>query len=374
MPKFFIGEIVTLQTHPYNPETNNVIISGEYQMIPPLMVVFEIIEKLALSGEKEAIDKFKCLWFSTKENNFKESYFLESDLKSLNIKNGEDNQEIRVGNLVTLITMPTELNKKRSFLHSETHDTITKSTSSITGMLTFISPVMTVVEIAEFDSEKDKKTAPEIKVKKSYPKKIAKCKWFNAVAEKFSETWIAIDALNALPEVPHKLLQLVDDTIKAKAFLKLENMIIRPTQISNRSGSYYLGYFDYILQQNSTLPFTDLITPSTTTSPFKSHAPFFKQKGRKGKKVLRLTISVEELIKKLLSATNRSYIQIKYKDNFGNVSTRTISQYEFIMGENDLDFSGPLIKYVKAYCHLRRAERHFKLASILEASELDLYY
>jgi len=372
MPKFFIGDIVTLKTHPFCSQTNEITISGEYIMIPPLMVVVEIIDHSAATSTNDPFDKFKCLWFSTKENQFKENYFTEPDLKKVISDKKKELLEIMPGNLVSLSTMPIELGKKRSFLNTETGQTVTKSTSSVTGLLTFISPVMTVTEVTDFDCNKDKKTSPDVKSKKTYPEKVAKCKWFNAVAEKFSECLIALDALAVIPETSDEMLQLVDETIKAKTYLKLKNTIIRPIQISNRSGSYHLDCFDYVLQRNRTMAFTELIIPEALKNPFVEHAPIFQKKGSAGKKTLELTLTVEALIQKVIDAKIKNYIIIKYKDKLGNTSNRTISRYETLMGNEDFTPTGPLIKYLKAYCHLRRANRNFRLAAILEASELDL--
>lgn len=372
MPKFFIGDIVTLKTHPFCNETTEITISGEYQMIPPLMVVVEIIDHSAATSTKDTFDKFKCLWFSTKENQFKENYFLEPDIKKVAFDRKENLLEIKPSDLVSLSTMPIELGKRRSFLNSETGQTITKSTNSVTGLLTFISPVMTVNEVMDFDCSKDTKTSPDVKSIKTYPGKVAKCKWFNSVAEKFSECHIALDALAIIPETSKEMLLLVDETIKAKTYLKLKNTIIRPVQISNRSGTYHVNCFDYVLQQNRTMAFTELINPEVLKNPFLAHAPIFQKKGRGGKKALKLTINVEAIIKKAIGELTKNYIVIKYKDKLGNITTRTISKYEFIMGDDDLNLSSPLIKYLRAYCNLRRADRNFRLAAILEVSELNL--
>ncbi|WDF77014.1 WYL domain-containing protein [Mucilaginibacter sp. KACC 22773] len=367
MPKFLIGDIVTILSHPFTVETTDIVISGEYLMIPPIMVVSEIIDHSKDTPTLQ--DKFKCIWFSTKENQFKESYFSEDDLKSLPAEKS-DISGIAKNSLVSLISSPLELSKRRSFLNRETQQQVTKNTSSIAGLLTFISPVMAVLEIRVFDKLKDKKTSPDIQSKKIYPAQVAKCKWFDSVSEKFSECWIPLECLAALPEVPQSLLALIAQVIKDRHYLKTSTTVVRPDQLSNRSGHYYLSCFDYVLYQNQTIALDEIIDPSVLSNPFKDYAPLFKKHGRKVKE-LKLMIDVEQLIEKSISDTKNNYLVIKYQDNYNNFTVRTISNYELIMGTNPLDPAGLAIKYVRAYCHLRQADRNFKLSGIVDVSVLD---
>jgi len=375
MPKFSIGDVVTLKTHPFCNETTDVVISGEYLMIPPLMVVVEIIDHSVVDHGRDAKDKYKCQWFSTKKNQFKESYFLESDLKYIAFEKDNDPLEIEVGCLVALSTLPIELGKSRSFLNTETNQLGgVKSSSSVTGLLSFVSPIMTVTEIKDFESTKDKKTAPEVKTKKTYPKKLAKCKWFDSLDEKFSECLIAVDALVVLPPIPHELLKLVTKAIKDGKYLKLDYVLLRPIQITNRSGRYFLNCFNYISQQHSTLSFDSLTTSKIISNPIKTIAPLFKPKFQKGHKHLKLIVDIEDLIKKALGRPKKNYIVIRYRDRFGNVTKRSISKYEIILGDDNLNIEETMIKYVRAYCHLRKDERNFRLTSIMEATELKFNY
>jgi len=369
MPKFLIGDIVTIVTHPFTAETSDVVISGEYQMTPPLMMVTEIIDH---STDTQVIaDKYKCLWFSTRENQLKESYLLETDLKKITYE--ADSLPIMGGSLVVLKSSPLELGKRRSFLNKETQQSSTKNTNSIAGLLTFISPVMTVLEVTIFDKSKDKKTSAEIQAKKIYTDEIAKCKWFNAVDEKFSECWIPLSCLTALPDIPHDMLALIKQTIDNLCYLTTDSLLIRPEQISNRSGYYYLTCFDYVLNQNRTIPVDELIHPHVITNPFKDYAPLFKKVGRKTKE-LKIVQTVKDIVEAAITSVDRNYLVIKYKDKFNNFTNRTISNYELIMGPDEDDPAPTPIEYVRAYCHTRKADRNFKLRSIIEVSVLDLTF
>lgn len=371
MPKFVIGDVVTLQTHPFCAETNNIVISGEYLMIPPLMVIVEVIDSSLRSQEKNLEDKYKCIWFSSKKNQFEESYLLESDLKNVKFEKKEQSI-IKSGDLVCLCTLPIELGKERSFLNKETNASSSQVKSSVSALLSFISPIMSVVSIIYYDSTKDKKTAPGLRKYKRYPEKVAKCKWFDAIGEKFSEYLIPLETLMLIPPPPSKLLALLDQAITEKLILKLENTIIRPIQISNRSGSYHLSFFDYISYKNQNLPIENIIEPKPIKNPYKAHAPIFKKRGKSGKKILKLTTSIETILVNAVSRRKKNYIFIKYRDKYNNFTNRTISKYEIIKGVDE--FTGDIIEYLKGYCHLRQADRNFKIKSILEVSELDINY
>ncbi|MEO6285362.1 MAG: hypothetical protein ABIN80_09390 [Dyadobacter sp.] len=372
MAKFSIGDVVTFKTHPFDIITKDVLISGEYSMIPPLMVITEIIDNSVLI-EKDIHDKYACIWYSTKENTFKDGYFPEPELKQFDFPADVGSVDISVGDLVTLKTMPIELGKRRSFLQTETDSTFSKSTNSITALLSFVSPVMLVVAIDPFDPSKDKSTPAGVKPKKTYPETAVKCKWFNSVSEKFSERHIAINALSKLPNLKNNLISLFSDSILHGNHLTSEGTIIKPKQISNRSGLYFITFFDYIKCSDTTASFLSFkALPETIEDPIKRFAPIFKKRGKKAKKTLRITTSVEDLFTKASEGEHRNYIKIKYRDQYGNFTIRTISQYEIISGEDFEESTERLVKYIKAYCHLRNSDRHFKLTNILEAYELNL--
>lgn len=375
MSKFLIGDIVAFQTHPFTSLTNDIIVSGEYQMIPPVMVIVEVIPDSIVKSPRDGQRKYKCLWFSTKQSSFIENYFSESDLKSVFTINMKESNELKVDTLVTLKTMQIELGKKRSFLSTEADHTIQKNTSSISGLLTFVPPVMSVLEILPFNSDSDKKTSPDLKRQKIYPAEMAKCKWFNPTLEKFSETLVPVDALLAIPKLETDLLKVIENAISNSLYLVINKIIVRPQQLSNRSGFYYVTVFNYIEWQTQTLPIGEFGQKIRVKSEYtKNHAPVFKARGKEGKKKLKMSVSIEDMLREAMARNNRNYVWIRYRDQFGSFTQRTLSKYEFIEGENYFEESSGTVKYLKAYCHLRKAERNFLLANIVEATELDLHY
>jgi uncharacterized protein YodC (DUF2158 family) len=370
MSNFALGDVVTIVTHPFNMATNNVMISGEYQMIPPLVIVVEVFE----DGLDLLDIKYKCMWFSTKENLIKESYFQENELKSTTLAKDADLPKFKINDIVALRTLSAELGKKRSFYNTEINKHTTKKSSSETGLLTFISPVMYIVAVDKFDSSKDTKTSPKIKFKKVYPEFVAKCKWFNSVSEKFSECWIPLEALIVIPQVSIELLKKVQKAIDSGKCLRTDTILVNPHQISNRSGYYFLDSFDHISQQNSNLPLETFEDSKIIKNPIKSIAPLFKTTSLKKKQYLKLSLSVQKLIEKAILQGAKNYITIKYRDNLDTFTSRTISKFKIIDGQSDKPGESKIVKYVSAYCHLRGAERNFRLDAILEAKELALKF
>lgn len=370
MPKFSIGEIVTLSTHPFTSITNKVMISGEYLMIPPLMVIIEILLPEALEADGSS-PGYKCIWFSSKDNLMKESYFQENELKATFVREPMA-ETVGINSLVALSTQIYELGKQRSFLNTETQVNTVMRTNRATALLSFISPVMQVIDLRDYDADKDSKTVKHLRSRKIYPTRIAKCKWFNAASEKFSETWIPLDALTVLPQVPDELIREIKVAIERKKYLKMEDRLIKPNQISNRSGYYHLDCFDLIAQTNTSISVRELSDFKIVKSPYKKTAPVFEKKTRRGLKTIKISLTADQLIRHAAIGLPERYLLIKYIDQHGNITTRTLSDYHIYLGEGDTE-SGPIeVEFLVGHCHLRNAERHFRLDSIFEASTFKL--
>jgi len=340
-------------------------------MIPPVMVVIEVTDHSP--SPKPQLNKYKCLWFSTKQNQFKESHFLENDLKNIEAE-VLDASKMVVGDKVVLKTLNIELGKRRSFLNTESSLSGQKQLNNITALLTFVSPIMHVVEIKPFDIEKIKKTSEVTTHTKLYPSTLVKCKWFDSVAEKFSEAFIPQDALLTVPEVDNKLIIKIEKAIKRDRFLDLGGILFKPAQLSNRSGTYYLTGFNHITQQNQTIKVDDLPAFKLLRKPFLATAPFYSVKKKGPKRILSQSQTIRDLIKTAIGRSNNNYVTIKYIDKLDIITRRTISEYEIVLGEDEISSSKKMIEYVRAYCHLRNDIRHFKLDNILEANEINISF
>jgi uncharacterized protein YodC (DUF2158 family) len=370
MSKFSVGEIVTLSTHPFTAVTNKVLISGEYLMIPPLMIVIEIFLPEAPQPDASLFG-YKCIWFSSKDNLIKESYFQESELKTIFARE-QPAENVGINSLVALSTQIYELGKQRSFLNTETHVNTVMRTNKATALLSFISPVMQIIDLRDYDSEKDFKTVKHLRSRKIYPEKIAKCKWFNAASEKFTETWIPLDALTVIPQVPDGLIRRIEVAIEKKKYLKMENRLIKPNQISNRSGYYLLDCFDLIAQINTTIPFADIIGFKIIKSPYRKTSPVFDKKTRRGVKRIKIILTPQQLIRQVALDLPERYLLIKYTDQHGNNTMRTLSDYHIYLGKDNIGSELREVEFLVAHCHLRNAERHFRLENIFEASTYKL--
>ena len=375
MGKIAIGQIVSFISHPYTSEQNNIIISGEYLMTPPVMIIGELIQPI-IAGKKK-IDKknvkCKCIWFSNKTNQFQEDWFRSSELKVV-ADNTKRPSSIKLNNMIALKTLEIELGKKKSNLNVEINQTGSlKDLNSITSVLSFISPVMQCIEIKKFDEKFIKGAAKLTNHVKTFPTKMVKCKWFNPVSEKFSEKFLPIETLYNLPIVSDELINVLTKTIKEGKLLKLTHTIIKPRHISNRSGYYKLTYFDYVLNINKELDISKIGEYKMLANFFKNNAPKFNLK-----RVPPVTLKVldEEINKVIVTAAGRAkknYLRIKYKDTHGNTTVRTIKEYEIVM-ISDIDPTMPQIAFLQGYCYLRKALRSFRISNILEVYELNLPY
>jgi hypothetical protein len=82
MSKFSLGDIVALNSHPYDQFLTSVIISGEPQLLSPLMVIIEVLndtrnqydEKTGEEISKTGNSQCKCIWFSNKSHQFEETW------------------------------------------------------------------------------------------------------------------------------------------------------------------------------------------------------------------------------------------------------------------------------------------------------------
>ncbi len=176
---FQIGSIVALKSHPYintvddGDEVNKkIIFSGETQLISPLMVVIEtLIENKQIFDEHSGIQiagydenqkifafQCKCLWYSSKSNQYEESWFSSKLLKLL-VANEKSKSSFEYekmiksfGAFVTLKTIQLESVKKRSFLNQKGNSN-DENSKTINALLTFVPPLMQVIGTAKSESK-----------------------------------------------------------------------------------------------------------------------------------------------------------------------------------------------------------------------------
>jgi len=367
MSKFALGDVVALLTHPFTKSNTDVIISGEHLLTPPTMVVVEIISRIDTDDEK--FNSYKCTWFSSKKNNFLDQWFNEDELRNLE-RQTKLSPDLSVGCLVALNNLDIELGKRRSYLQIDAQGSSEgKKTSSISAHLPFVSPIMLVMAIVDFDEKKLKKGT--IVKDKIFPEQWVKCKYYNAFLEKYSEVMLPIETLMAVPEVSDDLLKKIQDMIKASEYMRFEDTISKPVNIFNKSGLYILSAFDLISQKYKDLEIHKLPFFTGLKKPYIEFAPMFKVEVVGDTRKLLVKTDVWTLIDELIKSEKRYYLLIRYIDNFGNITKRTVKDYQIVSGQNDLN-PGETINYLNAYCNLRNDVRNFKVKSISEVSVLDI--
>lgn len=369
MSKYCIGDIVSLRTHPFSELSNNIIISGEHLMTPPTMIITEIISRVSEDDENRE-DRYKCIWFSSKKNNFPSYWFSESDLKPVKETASKQVIPIVTGSLVSLKNLRIEMGKRRSYLQIDSKLSGGKTqTSSISAHMIFISPVMLVVDINNHDSTKLPKGHSQ--KDKIFPSQIVKCKYYNAAQEKYSEEFLPIEVLSALESVPDKLIESLEQIIEQSSYLLTKNSILKPINTYCKSGIYFIGAYDSIRMQNRDIELANLTEFKIIKSPFIDTAPSYSIVIEQGIKLLKQGLNVEDFVKAAIADPEKKFLFIKYSDKYGNHTQRTIDNYEIIFG---LGEDSTQIEYLRAYCNIRKAIRHFRINGILEVSKMALNY
>lgn len=371
MSKYFIGDIVSLRTHPFSELSNNIIISGEYLMTPPTMIISEIISRTP-EDEVQREDRYKCIWFSSRKNDFLDQWFSDSDLQPVKVPDSDPVIPIVIGSLVSLKNLRIEMGKRRSYLQIDSKLSGGKTqTSSISAHMTYISPVMLVIEIKNHDSTKLPKGIS--KKDKIFPSQIVKCKYYNAAQEKYSEEFLPIEVLSALPTVPDRLIESLEQIITQSSYLLTESMILKPVNIYCKSGIYFMGAYDPIQLQNRDIELAKLEEFKAIKSPFLNTSPRYSVEVEGGVTLLKQKLNVVQFVRAAAIEPEKKFLYIKYSDKYGNHTQRTIDNYDIVLGLGE-DGTPAQTEYLRAYCNLRKAIRHFRLNGIMEANRMALNY
>lgn len=385
MESFKIGDIVSSNQHPYFETYQESIISGEHLMTPPMMVVVEVLlilknEHSEESGEKileEGMANCKCIWFSSKTYQFEDHWFYSNQLKHIKEKKrNSDEIELKVGATVSLKTIKLELKKKKSSLSVEHSYNESKDKKSITSLLSFVSPVMQVLQIKKTESKEIKFDMKSGKQKRFYPKTEVKCKWFNPSADKFTEKFLPLEVLLVLPMIGNKKIDEINMVIYNRGILVTEQTLFRPSAIYFRSGFYLLSGFDFIKNKSIDIPISDDFVVKTEKDLYVKIAPDFKLiPSHRGKEWSEKS-SIDSLLKD--SVSNRYFTTIKYKNREEKLTTRTVSDIKLHSTLERLETATETtlveVLYLEAYCHLRETIRYFKVDRVISIKQLNLKY
>lgn len=377
-PKYEIGDIVAVNSHPYFENLTKIIASGDTVLLSPLMVVIEILkikEKVKDNLTLKETYRYTCIWFSTKSCQFNNSTLYENDIKLIK-KNISSifPPSLKAGARAILKTAEIEISKKRSSVSYE-DNSITEGNGQIVinPLLSFISPIIQIKDVfvhAHKLQLTEKKSTETIRMVWKWS---LKGSYFNPVKETISEITIPLESLSLIEDVELDRLAFLTKVIKDKQFLNIEALdsktLIKPKTISQRNGSFYLRGFDYITNNIQEFKIDNLTIFAVNETPFVATAPSFDilSKPQSGTADF-IKKEIESAIKK--AEENKNFIRFKYKNRNDLLSHRTIKNFQVAYVVEDKI----AVAYVIGYCMSRRAIRAFRIDRIQNFEELHFVY
>ncbi|MHA4737082.1 WYL domain-containing protein [Dyadobacter sp. MSC1_007] len=377
-PHIAIGSIVSLKTHPYPDAESDVIVGGDTTHISPFMIVVETQKNFKTTydehtGVKQDELSVKCLFFSTKDQ-FEEVWLSSKLLKTIKSNDSQDFIERSVARSlpeiyqafiskqVSLTTLNLELGKRKSYMRSDENN-LTSGRTRVEGLLTYLSPVMQIVEIKRYDHKDPLYDSRRGEQKRFVPKWVVRCKWFNSESSKFHEKFIAADALQLIPEIKPDAIKFVRNLIGQGKYISLNDgqvtRVIAPKAIFYRSGYFHVSAFDYILNSIIDIQLIDNEPIGLTLDSYfsESYPDFNFDDGT----VSTPAIRHEQMISAIEEARkSNSFIRIKYININENVSSRTLDSFKVVKISED----EKIVEYLIGHCNLRNAERTFRIDRI----------
>lgn len=377
---FNLGDIVALKSHPYTSELQNILISGEPQLVSPLMIIVEIIK-----DSQDVFDEFtgvnlqlkgktancKCIWYSSKSSQFEEAWLSSKLLKLVKRRDKTIAKSDVIDSIVTLSTAQMELAKVKSSLNIENENKRT----NLNPLLSFVSPLMQVIGIPKNDKKEalyDVKTGNK---KKEISGQLVKCKWFNPSSDKMSEALIPMEALCLIPSISEAMLNEYATFAKEKQHLTITiegssyQTIFLPQKIKCSHGIYFIAGYDYIKNRICEFEISKL-SNIKLESAFVKQAPNFKDSELK-------VLTLREQNKRLITdgLQGKKYLRIRYKDKHNNLTLRTLKNYSTeIITTTGINFEEQFTEYLNGFCQLRKDERHFQIERIQSVEILNINY
>ncbi|RQO69770.1 hypothetical protein DBR43_17070 [Pedobacter sp. KBW06] len=366
-----IGDLVTLKSHAYVENLTSIIITGDHNSLPPIMMIKEIYR--IKNNNNSTVDHFifKCIWFSSGSNTLQEGSFKDVHLKAIKNEETLGNGKVTIdeGDMVLLKSTTFELKKRKStFSVEEGSFSNADSKNTQSALLTYLPPVFHVISIKDF--------IPKNTSKKSFTKdywhcnKKVKCFYYNNHNDKISEIEFPIEVLELLEPLSESILKEINSFISDKSHIlwkgeEDETLILQPKLISFRSGFYFLRSYDVVKRKNIDVNILNDSVYKKIDDIIKFVSP------KADMSYLGIERIIEDLIAKIKVAhLEKLYLRIKYKNKNDEISIRTISRSYF--QENPIDKSNLL--YLTGYCHLRNEERTFYLKRIQYLEVLTIPY
>lgn len=371
MTKITIGDIVTLNSHPYFNNLTSILISGDSIQTPPLMIVTEIFVEHKnnydeQTGDFKGVIQCKCVWYSTNHHQFEEVWISERMLKIIE-KHKEVEESLETGMLISLKTLNLELKKQKSYLKSVGYD---NKQSNISALLTFVPPVMQIVGKSRNEC-KDPMFDGKTGIQKRYiSQDLIKCKWYNSFTEKFSEKLLPAEALQMINQVNEDILKEIQTSIKESTYCEFmymeKKLLVQPKEISFRSGYYYLIAYDYFSNKIEEFEINFISKLEIIEKYWIEKFPNFNSNDRDFSPE-----NIKELKLKILEKyIDKSYFLIVYKNRNNIFSTRTLKDCKII--GITIDEKAFEDDYLQAYCLSKKEIRYFKIERIQSIEVLNI--
>lgn len=391
MANFILGELVTLRYHPYLKNTKEIYIMADATMIPPVMVVTEILylkTEVDITLESTEPQQIKCEFYSHKSHKYEINWFLPSQIKSIDnfVTNATSTNKMEDYILsgtekninVILKTWKIEIVKKKISL-SET--LLNKDNKTISANLNFLPPVMTIIKLEK--NNKVSTSKKPIKSNRIVPPYLIKCKWFNPKTDSLSEGEFTPESLDFISN-NDEVVNFIHENILAHKFLKFNNPNLiynngetlgKPLRISYNHCYYELEYLDYLTNKNHSIDLTNFTKSSfkIISNPILKFAPAFSE--------VHIGLTPTEFIENnILSTPNtilEKYFKIGYIDRNDKYSVRTITNCKFFYNGNSTDIGSAnenkMERFILAKCLKRNGEeRYFRFQNIQSIELLDI--
>lgn len=379
--KFKIGDILCLKTHPYTSTKPNVFLQGDASLISPIMTVVEVLNDSSFKPDKTEYDEstgerkndqtqVKCVFYSHINHKYESNWFLNNQLRR--IEEEKENEDLKIelkdiiGKNVILKTWEIELGKRKTSLKQNSYYE-SKENSITTAHLSFLPPLMTVIEIKKTDKIKE----PNIDKlnggkRRELPINLLKCKWYNPHKDSFSEDFLPLEILELQEDPDYNFIEEIENYINNSKYLIINieknKLLIKPLQLYFNHCYYELEYLNFISNNKEKIEILDL-----KELKYKVEDKYFideypnKIEIEKDDTENEVKEELEKQKNKIFKQKGRKYFKIKYKDSHDNLTVRTINNFIKL---NSI--------YFKAYCNLRKAERNFRFDGVLKVEVLNL--
>ncbi len=369
--EFQIGSIVTLKSHYTRGEKgylDTISIAGDDKSISPYMMVTEILKetknKFDENTGENTIQKnsfrLKVIWFNAKTYEFNKKW-ISSNFVDV-VENEHEDINFSKADQVVLKTNPLEIKKKRVSIKAEEWNTkISKS-----SLLSFCAPEMVVIGKSKFkpkDPLFDKVTNKRIR---EIPTDQVKVKFYNPLADKYSEEILPIECFEKADVKSSNLDKLINANQDDQKLVSFNDQLFSVKNISYLHGIYMIqtkNFVDetvesFMLHEIVNLKelkikdvIGELLAPFWTDNNHTSVNHFFAKKA---------VANAEGDKHNIREFINNKIFYIHYKNLKGKFTKRFIK----ILGVSDFkitEYDDKKITglMVHAYCFLRKEERTF---------------